>query len=93
MHFVVAVLCASALWAMLAMFTVRLWQAIASGKSWSRRRFTGCIYAYTLSIIQVRAHRHPAAIPPEMQLRAIPPEPDLDQTSTAESPAPRCDLT
>ena len=55
MHFVVAVLCASALWTMLAIFTLRLWQAIASGKSWSRRRFAGCMYAYTLSIIQVRS--------------------------------------
>ena len=55
MHFVVAVLCSAALWAMLAVFSMRLWHAIASGKAWSRRRRASCIYAYTLAVIQVRS--------------------------------------
>ena len=59
LHFVVAVVCTAALWAMLAIFSMRLWQAVASGKAWSRRRGASCIYAYTLSIFQVRSPREP----------------------------------
>ena len=54
MHFIVALLCTLGLWAMLVVFSLRLRQALTSGKAWSRRRRSGCIYAYTLSIIQVR---------------------------------------
>ena len=53
MHFAVALPCAVGLWAMLVIFSMRLRQALTSGKAWSRRRRSGCIYAYTLSIIQV----------------------------------------
>ena len=53
MHFVVALLCSIGLWAMLIIFSMRLRQAITSGKAWSRRRRSGCFYAYTLSVIQV----------------------------------------
>ena len=53
MHFVVALPCTAALWTMLAIFTARLWEAVASGKAWSHRRCANCIYAYTLSAIQV----------------------------------------
>ena len=57
MHFAVALLCTIGLWAMLVIFSMRLRQALTSGKAWSRRRRSGCIYAYTLSIIQVTARR------------------------------------
>ncbi len=57
MHFAVALLCTLGLWAMLVIFSMRLRQALTSGKAWSRRRRSGCIYAYTLSIIQVMAQR------------------------------------